>query len=568
MEHPFLLGDFSDSSVYQDSLSQALRGYIIRQAQTQLKAEDLEYIVTGRRLLAVSREALRRVLLLATAWRLTGDDAFCACAERQLLSVAAFPDWNPSHFLDTAEMTTAVAIGYDWLYSCLSESTRQILTEAIIEKGLRPSLLPEYQRVFCIATNNWNSVCNGGMVLGALAIADIEPELAEQIIQRARDHIHLPMAEYEPDGIYPEGAAYWSYGTIYNILLIEAIRKAVEPGYEPPHLQTLLKSARYMRYCFASSSGKSYNYSDIAARRALHPELYWIARETQNDSLSAWQDTYLKTALEKEDLEERFDPLLMLWRIPPRAASEVSLPLTWSGQGPMPLAFLMSDDEPGALYVALKGGTADISHGHMDSGSFVLDRDGERWVIDPIVRKYHFFESSGVNELFVRRQDSQRWKIWENSPFSHATLTLDGQLHAMDSYAPILDFSPETKSATVDLSATLGLSARAALRHFQLLPDRRLRLRDELRGLPPGTKVHWSFATEAEISLTPSGAVLLQGKKTLPLMYSATPGSNLLIEKMDKGNMPWTPALPDIRLLVAEVIAPSNGNITIECTFG
>jgi hypothetical protein len=37
-----------------------------------------------------------------------------------MLAAAAFSDWNPSHFLDVAEMTAALAIGYDWLYEEVS----------------------------------------------------------------------------------------------------------------------------------------------------------------------------------------------------------------------------------------------------------------------------------------------------------------------------------------------------------------------------------------------------------------------------------------------------------------
>ncbi len=50
---------------------------------------------------------------------MTGDPQFKDRAEQEMLGVAAFPDWNPPHFLDVGEMTTAMAIGYDWLYDVL-----------------------------------------------------------------------------------------------------------------------------------------------------------------------------------------------------------------------------------------------------------------------------------------------------------------------------------------------------------------------------------------------------------------------------------------------------------------
>ena len=36
--------------------------------------------------------------------------------EEEMLAAAGFSDWNPGSFLDVAEMTTALAIGYDWLH--------------------------------------------------------------------------------------------------------------------------------------------------------------------------------------------------------------------------------------------------------------------------------------------------------------------------------------------------------------------------------------------------------------------------------------------------------------------
>ena len=60
-------------------------------------------IVTGRRLLDVSRETLRRVLLLGYAYRMTGDSRYAQRAEQEFLTVSAFSDWNPSHYLDVRQ---------------------------------------------------------------------------------------------------------------------------------------------------------------------------------------------------------------------------------------------------------------------------------------------------------------------------------------------------------------------------------------------------------------------------------------------------------------------------------
>ena len=146
----------------------------------------------GRRLLGVSRTCLKRVLYLALAHRLTGDNSHAVRAQEEMLAAAKFTDWNPSHFLDVAEMTAALAIGYDWVYEDLDPEARQVIKKAIIEKGLKTSLKGGW---WVNSENNWNQVCHGGLTLGALAVLEDEPDLAAQIIERAINNLPKAMAE-------------------------------------------------------------------------------------------------------------------------------------------------------------------------------------------------------------------------------------------------------------------------------------------------------------------------------------------------------------------------------------
>ena len=56
---------------------------------------------------------------------MTGDKRYALRAQKEMIAAAAFDDWNPSHFLDVAEMTTALAFGYDWLYDELDPQARE-----------------------------------------------------------------------------------------------------------------------------------------------------------------------------------------------------------------------------------------------------------------------------------------------------------------------------------------------------------------------------------------------------------------------------------------------------------
>lgn len=79
----------------------------------------MERIKEGKRLLAISRIALKRIYYLSYVYRMTGDKKYAHRAEQEMLAVSRFTDWNPTHFLDVGEMVMALAIGYDWLYDSL-----------------------------------------------------------------------------------------------------------------------------------------------------------------------------------------------------------------------------------------------------------------------------------------------------------------------------------------------------------------------------------------------------------------------------------------------------------------
>lgn len=128
---------------------------ILKECNKIICKPPLERVMVGRRLLATSRECLRRVFYLSYAYRLTDDKRFSSRAEEEMLAVSAFSDWNPSHFLDVAEMTMALAIGYDWLFDELPESSRETIRDAIVNKGIEPSFNDNYNW-FLRASTNWN----------------------------------------------------------------------------------------------------------------------------------------------------------------------------------------------------------------------------------------------------------------------------------------------------------------------------------------------------------------------------------------------------------------------------
>jgi hypothetical protein len=136
-----------------------LDNYILTRADNEIEKPVAVYKKQGKRLLSVSRQVLERVLMWSYAYLVTDDVSYAQRAEKEMLASAAFENWNPSHFLDVAEMTTALALGYDWLYDALSEQAREVIAQAILQKGILGAE-NERQMWFYKSNHNWNQVCN------------------------------------------------------------------------------------------------------------------------------------------------------------------------------------------------------------------------------------------------------------------------------------------------------------------------------------------------------------------------------------------------------------------------
>ena len=93
--------------IMKDAIWKDIHQSLLAEAEDIVKLPVNERIKTGRRLLSISRENLRRIFILSYAYRMSGKSEFLKRAESEMLKAASFSDWNPSHFLDVGEMTMA-----------------------------------------------------------------------------------------------------------------------------------------------------------------------------------------------------------------------------------------------------------------------------------------------------------------------------------------------------------------------------------------------------------------------------------------------------------------------------
>ena len=571
-EHPRLILTTSDWSSLRarrtnDGELSAILHKTVAEARQLLSASPVVYRKQGKRLLAVSHEALRRIICWSIAYRVTGENVFCDRAQHEMLTVTAFKDWNPSHFLDTAEMTTGLALGYDWLFADLPPSVRAKVREAIIEKGLNPALDPlakwnGWQRT----ENNWNQVCFGGLTLGALAIADEDPEIARTFLTLARSGNLNGLEPYAPDGIYPEGPGYWDYGTSYEVLMLSALRTALGTDWNLSAQPGFLTSAAALVEQ-TGPTGRPFNFSDGHDGVAFNPALFWFAQKLHQPELDYLQNQVLlqKLGSTKSDAaKDRFFPFLAVWTAGlPKEIPPPTLPLAWHGDGPNPVGIFRSSwTDTNALFLAFKGGSASRNHAHMDAGSFVLDAGGVRWAADLGAQDYLSVESKGW-DLWNRNQHSDRWRVYRLNNFSHNTLTLGGQLHDVACDARITAFT--ANSATVDLSQIFAEQAGSVVRQFSFdAKHGAVRVRDYVAAAKPGLSVRWQMVTHAKIGVEKDRATLRQDGKQLMATILSPTGAQFEIASAQPSDDGVNQPNPNARILAVNLNVPTSGNLLIE----
>ena len=510
-------------------------------ATKMLTDKPVTHVLVGPRMLDQSRRALDRLSTWALVYQLTGDKRFLDRSRQEMLAAAAFPDWNPSHFLDVAEMTNAMAIGYDWLYDDLSDADRQTIRHAIVKLGLQADA---GQGWWHRVNHNWNQVCHGGLAAGALAVADTDPAPAERILRDALAHVPTAMASYAPDGGWAEGPGYWGYATNYNVFLVAGLRSALGDDFGLSKKPGFSDAGGFLLQSVGPSGG-TFNYADAGAGRWPRESCLWyLATLFDQPWLAAYQQPLAI------DRPSAFD---LLWYRP------VSMQ---PGQHPLPLCafykgvnvvYLRSSwDNASAMWAGFKGGDNKANHAHLDLGSFVLDYGQQRFAMDLGSDDYNLPGYFG----------KERWSYFRLNTQSHNTLTIDGENQAPKAAAPIVEFASRDGAtwATADLTQAYAAKATRVTRRVELTAAGTVTLRDEV-DLKQPAEVRWSFFTAAKAELTGNTATLTIGKAQLSLRIVQPQGAVFILLPADAPKP--QKQQPDVHDVAITIKCPA-GNSTIE----
>lgn len=481
----------------------------------------------GVRLLPVSRLVLKRTINLAMMYRLTGDEKYADRAWKELKTVAdnkQFPNWNPKHFLDTAEMTNAVAIGYDWLYDYLSMEQREMLRKALVEKGLQPALqvykgtanASEITTSWKSTTDNWNTVSNAGIAMGALAIGDESPEieaLSGEILQYAMKSIKKSLDVYAKDGGMPEGPSYWRYATSYIAYFLSSLDSALGTDYGLSKTEGLAKAGYYPIY--TGGAKESFNIGDTGSDIiSTAPQMFWFSNIYKN------LDFYY-FALKGNN------PMNLIWYRKKEIKNSII--------DKLPLDGFFQDDKTGiitmrskwnsnAIFVGMHAGDNQANHSDLDIGDFVLDALGVRWAYELGADDYNlpgYFDMS-----------SSRWNYYRKRAEGQNTLVVNPSNEPdqnIKAKAKILDVGsiPQQAFTVIDMTSAYEGDALSVKRGIALTDKRTtVVLQDELK-LKEYSEVYWFMHTKSKIQISKdkkTATLLLSGKRMYAHILSPAEG--------------------------------------------
>jgi len=544
-----------------DGLLDKYASAVIASANSIVNKAPLARVLTGPRLLSVSRELLHRVTHLSLAFHLTSDPRFLDAAVSQMKTVCAFSDWNPSHFLDVAEMTNGVAIGYDWLYNHMKKEDAELIRSGLKTKGLE-----EYKKAYDGAwwskgDNNWNQVCHGGLIVGALAIAETDPAYATTFIPKALANLPYSNKYYAPDGAWYEGPGYWSYATEYLAYAMSALKSALGNMGNLENTKGL-ENAGFVPMICAGPSNYILNFADSGenSKATTSPAMLFLSNLYDKPLITNYLHGYMKSS---NALANVFH---VVWYKAP-TSEPLNMPLDQYLDGEINELILLRSSwtDPNATWIGMKSGVNSSPHSHLDIGNFEMEAGGVRWAKDLGSDDYN------LNGYWTMGVNGKRWTYYRLNSFSHNVPLLGGKNQFELAKARFIqkELNVPVPSATLDMTDAYKDFSSKSLRKISLTDQRKNVLIEDSFTLIKTTEVAWGMLTGNAIELLNGGKAILRNatitSKWLELEIISPKGAAFSEESAIQ-KAPEKTNTGHSRLMVRLPNQSGNVNVTVKMT--
>lgn len=528
-QHPRILANADDfariKSLYEtDPLMKEWVDAQLKSAEnTAASAQAPVYSVDeGGRLKGTNTESY--MLQWGLAYQMTGDQKYVDAAYDHLAVICGFDNWHPGHFLDAAGIMKGVAIGYDWMYDGFTEEQRNVIEKGLYEHGIQAGLgayagttedmEPAHgtfgRSGWTNTDNNWNAVCNGGLTLACAAIGDL-PEYekdAGDLMGKVLKSIEKGIRCYAPDGSYPEGPGYWAYGTNNLFYMIECLDSAMGTDYglfNAPGLDTTCYFPNYIE-----GTNGMWNFNDCGEGTVDTSHLFWVANKIGNPDLAGMRLQDITNGKKTAGIHD------ILNYDPDNINREVHLPLDRYMTGVQTVTMRGDWNDSGTVFTGLHGGYNGVNHGNLDSGNFIIDAGGVRFISDIGTENYNLpsYFSGGVG--------GTRWTYYRNRAEGHNTITVnpgtsEDQVVSATTKITRYESKPRGAIAVVDMAPAHGNKVEEAQRGLLFTDNRKAVVVQDEMTLSNPSEVWWfAHVQDGEITVAPDGKSAIiekQGKR-------------------------------------------------------
>jgi hypothetical protein len=283
--------------------------------------------------------------------------------------------------------------------------------------------------------------------------------------------------------------------------MMAALESALGTDYKLSEDKGFMHSPYYMLMMLAPS-GLCYNFGDSGSKPPFQPAMFWFSAKL-NDASILFHEQKTLSKMAKGDNGGMLPNVLIFSKDAKFETTKVPNINFYSSQGAKPIFIYRSGwNDKNDAYLGVVGGRANASHGHMDAGSFVYEKNGVRWALELGLQSYITLESKGV-DLWNNKQEGQRWDIFRLGNTGHSTLTINGEKHLVAGEVKMINTfqTTDNKGAELDLSPIFSNSVQQVIRKVYLDGKNDLHVNDKIKTNEKSANIAWQMVAPKEAKI-------------------------------------------------------------------
>ncbi|WP_155922153.1 heparinase II/III domain-containing protein [Bacillus sp. EB01] len=329
-----------------------------------------------------SRAIEERIKVLSFAYGMTGEERFALKVKEYLLSITKFAKWfefgdrGAEGNLSIAHFTIGMAIGYDAIFTTLTNEEKQIIEHTIFQRGLKPL------EIDFLNFDSHNIIASKrvAMMIGSLAILDdsnhdeINPFLTNSFGYISR---YLDNRLSDPE---IEGLLYLNVAARHILLAADILKRSTGNDELIKHDYFRHLPDLFIYLLGTGNKPGFVNFSDSFYDLDLYYLMSVLASNTGN-RLSSW---YIHRYF-----EPKFDILIDLKKVPAPVEPESFYKGRPSKVFPLiGWAAFRSGWKQGDHFLAFSSSQSAKDHNHYDQNNFILHAAGEWLITNPGYQDY------------------------------------------------------------------------------------------------------------------------------------------------------------------------------------